>query len=452
MENAKNHQEFLGSEPIGRLLLKLSVPATVAMLVNALYNLVDTIFLGRGVGSNAIGGLSISLPAQMIIMAFGISIGTGSASIISRNLGAHNYDRANQAAGNAFAMAIVFGALTTLLGILFIKPLLLLMGASETLYHYAYDYLSIILLGAPFIAFAMVSNNILRAEGNARMAMSSMLLGTITNIILDPIFIFPLNMGIKGAALATIIGQFLSFIYVLHHFASGKSSIHFNIKFMKPDKSILKETFILGIPTFARQSGQSIVTILVNNLLNRYGGDIYISGMGIINRIVMFLFMPLFGMVQGFQPIAGYNYGAQNYKRVLQSLRLAIIIATIYTSIGFILIQLFPSFLTSIFTYDQELVEVSSHIIRLFTLVLPFLGFQIIGASYFQSAGKGGPSMILNLSRQFLFLIPLILILPLLFQLNGIILAFPIADALATIVTMFWLSWEVTHLKSTPEK
>jgi len=446
-DKARKHQEFLGQEPIGKLLSKLSIPATIGMMVNAFYNLVDTIFIGRGVGPDAIGGLSIALPAQMIVMAIGIAIGTGAASIVSRNLGAQNPERANLGAGNAFGLALVMGITITVLGLIFIEPLLLIMGASETLFPLAYDYMSVIILGAPFIAFAMVSNNLLRAEGNAKMAMVSMLIGTVLNIILDPLFIFVFKMGIRGAAIATVISQIASFLFVFFHFLLGKSSINFGLKYMKPDLSILKETFVLGFPAFARQSGQSLVTILVNNLLSLYGGDVYISAMGVFNRLILFLFMPLFGMVQGFQPIAGFNYGAKQYKRVKEVLWLSIKIATAYMTVGFIMMFFFPQVMTRIFTSNQELITVASQVIRRLCIFLPFVGFQIVGSAYFQSVGKGIPSLFLNLSRQFLFLIPLLLILPVFFELQGLLWSFPIADALATIVTMIWLSWEVTHLR-----
>lgn len=272
-----NKQEFLGTEPLGRLLIRLSVPATIAFMVGALYNLVDTIFIGWGVGKDAIGGLSIALPAQMLIMAFGIAIGTGTASIISRNLGAGKLDRANIAAGNAFGSALFFGALTVILGLVFIHPLLEIMGVTPGLKPYAYDYLSVILWGSPFIISAMTANNIIRAEGKAKIAMATMLVGTGLNIVLDPVFILALNMGIKGAAIATVISQIASFLFISHYFVDGKSTIQFHFKYWKPDLSIQREMFILGFPAFARQAGQSLVTILLNNMLRTYGSDLYIS-------------------------------------------------------------------------------------------------------------------------------------------------------------------------------
>lgn len=437
----------LGQAPIGKLLLKMSLPATFAMLVNGLYNLVDTIFIGRGVGTEAIGGLALAFPAQMIIMAFGISIGQGAASVVSRNLGAENDVRARSAAGNAFALATLSGSVILVLGLVFLEPLLNLLGATDALRIHARDYLSIILLGSPFIALAMTSNNLLRAEGKAKVSMTVMLIGAVTNIILDPIFIFALKMGVSGAAWATVIGQFLAFLYASRFFLSGKTLVHVKPKHWIPERSVLREIVVLGFPTFVRQGGQSIVSVILNNLLGRYGGDIYISAYGVVNRLLMFLFMPLFGTVQGFQPIAGFNYGARLFGRVRKTLKITVIYATAYTTVGFLLLFLMPRTFAGIFSSDPQLIDTVAHVMRYVIAVFPLIGIQIIGGSYFMVIGKSLPSLVLNLSRQFLILIPLLLILPQYFGMTGLLISFPIADLLATIITIVWLSAELGNMK-----
>lgn len=441
----------LGQAPIGKLLLKMSLPATFAMMVNGLYNLVDTIFIGRGVGTEAIGGLALAFPAQMIIMGFGISIGQGAASVVSRNLGAENDVRARRAAGNAFALAALAGILILTLGTVFLEPLLNLLGATDALRIHARDYLSIILLGSPFIALAMTSNNLLRAEGKAKVSMVVMLIGAVTNIILDPIFIFAFKMGVSGAAWATVTGQFLAFLYASRFFLSGKTLVHVKPKHWIPEASVLREIVALGFPTFVRQGGQSIVSVILNNLLGRYGGDIYISAYGVVNRLLMFLFMPLFGTVQGFQPIAGFNYGAGLFDRVRRTLKITLIYATAYTTVGFLLLFLMPRTFAGIFTADPQLIDTVAHVMRYVIAVFPLIGIQIIGGSYFLVIGKSFPSLVLNLSRQFLILIPLLLLLPRYFGITGLLVSFPVADFLATIITVIWLLAELRNIKDIPE-
>ena len=265
---------MLGNESIGKILARMSVPAALAMLVMALYNVVDTIFIGRGVGTDAIGGLTIAFPFQIIVMAFAGMIGFGTASVVSRSLGAGNRERAYTAAGNAFTSSVGFGLLVTVVGYALLDPILRLFGATPVLLGYAREYLSVILIGSVFITFSMATNNIVRAEGRATVAMVTMVLGAVANIILDPIFIFGFNLGIRGAALATVSSQFLSFAFLLFFFLSGRSSLKIRLPHLKPVGSVLKVVFALGVPTFIRQSGMSLVLIIVNNLLGHYGADI----------------------------------------------------------------------------------------------------------------------------------------------------------------------------------
>ncbi len=438
--------QMLGSQSIGKLLLRLSVPATVAMLVMALYNVVDTIFVGRGVGTDAIGGLTIVFPFQIIVMAFANMIGIGTASVVSRNLGSGNRDRACTAGGNAFAVSIGFGLLVTILGYTLLNPILRLFGATPVLLGYAREYLSVILAGTVFITFAMSTNHIVRAEGKATVAMLTMVLGAVANIILDPIFIFGLKMGIRGAALATVISQFLSFCFLLLFYLSGRSSLKIRPIHLKAVGGVLKEIFALGVPAFIRQGGMSLVLILVNNLLGRYGGDIYISVFGVIFRILHFVLMPLSGLVQGFQPITGYNYGAGKIDRVKYGVRLTLLISSALAVAGFLILSLLPGPIFRIFSTDSNLIRAGMPVLRVVVLIVPLIGIQMIGSAYFQAVGKARPAFFLGLSRQFIFLLPMMIVLPLAFGLWGVFAAFPAADFLSSLVTGLWLWKDVRNL------
>jgi len=444
MSNAQRAE--LGVAPVGTLLVKMSVPATVAMMVNGLYNLVDTIFIGRGVGTDAIGGLALAFPVQMIVMGVGMAIGQGAASVVSRNLGAENDRRARRAAGNAFALATAAGLVILAAGLLFLEPLLGLLGAMDPLRGHARDYLRIILYGSPFIALAMVSNNLFRAEGKARTAMTTMLIGAVTNIVLDPLFIFGFRMGVAGAAWATVIGQFLAFAFSASLFLRRRTLVVVRAKHWIPRASVLREITALGVPTFVRQGGQSIVAMLLNNMFGIYGGPVYISAYGVVFRLILFVFMPLFGTVQGFQPIAGFNYGARLYGRVRRTLRITAVYATAYTTTAFALLFGFPSLFAGIFTSDPQLIATVSRVMRSVVAAFPLLGIQIVGGAYFLVIGKSIPSLILNLSRQFLFLIPLLLILPRFFGLTGLLASFPAADLSAAVLTVTWLVLELRQL------
>jgi len=444
------NSKALGEENIGKLLKRLSIPAMMGMIVNALYNFVDTVFLGQFVGVDAIGALAISFPIQMIIMGLGTMIGIGAASAASRALGAKQIEKADHIVGNAFLSIFIIGILLITLGREFLNPILTLFGATDTLLPLAYDYMNIILMGSIFLTISMVSNNVIRAEGNAKVAMISMMIGTGFNIILDPIFIELLGFGIEGAAIATVLGQVLAFLYVTNYFYRGKSNFKIMPHHLKPNFEYLKEIFTVGFPTFMRQIAGSILAIVVNNSLGFYGGDLAISVYGVINRVLMFILMPMFGIVQGFQPIASFNYGAKNFKRVIEVLKVSIKFLIIYSTIGVIIIQLFPGIIIKMFNNDTELVSLGKVAIRIVTIMIPFVGVQILSASLFQAIGKAGPALIVSMSRQTLFLIPLVLLLPNFNNLGviGIYAAFPIADVLAIILSLYLLRREVISLKS----
>jgi len=437
---------FMGADPIGKLLAKLSIPAMIGMLVNALYNFVDTIFVGQAVGPLAIAGLSIAFPIQMLIGGFAQTFGVGSASIISRRLGEGNEKAAACAAGNAITGAVITSAAVMIIGIIFTDAILLLFGATPDILPYARDYVRIILLGSVFISLAMASNGIIRAEGQAKVAMQVMMLGAGLNIVFDPIFIFVFKLGIQGVAIATVISQFIAFLFIIRFFRTSRSTLPLQKESFIPKRKVQAEIITLGIPALVRQTGTSMMALTVNNMLRIYGGDLAIASFGMIIRMMMFLIMPILGIVQGFQPIAGYNYGALKFDRVKAVMKTAMAASTFIGIAALIIIQLFSRQLLSVFSTDQELLDIAAPAFRIMMAVIPLIGIQVIGSSLFQALGKRTPSIFLSLSRQFIFLIPLVLILPRFFKLSGVWAAFPAADLLSVVVTSISVASEVKKL------
>lgn len=443
----------LSEEKIGKLLLSFSVPAIVGMLVNALYNIVDRIFVGRGVGSLAIAGITIGFPVMLILMAFSMLVGLGATALISIRLGQNKKEDAEKIVGNAMILLVVIMLGLTVFGLAFLEPLLRMFGASEAVMPYAKDYLRIILYGAIFQGFGFGMNNIIRAEGNPKTAMFTMLIGAIVNTVLDPIFIYTFKMGIQGAALATIISQAVTSIWVLSYFVGGRSLLKVRKKNLRLKMSIVLSIFSIGFAPFMMQLAASAVNAILNNQLAVFGGDIAISAMGIVNSISTIILMPIFGINQGSQPIIGFNYGANKFDRVKQALRYSIMAATIIVTLGFFLIRIFPAQLITLFAQgDESLVNIGTNGLRIFFAVLPVIGFQIVSSNYFQAVGKPKQAAILSLSRQVLFLIPALLILPKYFELNGVWMATPVADALASIVTGVWIVFEIKKLEKNNTK
>lgn len=442
-----NRSKQLGEENIGKLLIQFSIPAIVGMLVNALYNIVDRIFIGKGVGNLGIAGIFVGYPISLILMAFSMLIGLGGNALVSIRLGQKREEDAEKILGNAFVLLILISICIGILGLLTLEPLLKAFGASETILPYSLDYMRIILIGAPLQAIGFGLNNFIRGEGNPKMAMATMLIGAILNTILDPIFIFVFDMGMKGAAIATIISQGASSIWVLSYFFRKKGLLKLKKENLKLKLDIFKEIISIGLAPFSMQIAASMVTVLLNNNLKNYGGDIATSSMAIINSITMLVLMPIFGINQGAQPIIGYNYGAEKYDRVKETLKLAIIFATAISTIGFIFTQIIPGKLISLFGKNEtELIEVASKAMRINLSMLPIIGFQIVSANYFQATGKPKQAMFLSLSRQVLVLIPALIILPKLFQLNGVWLASPVSDIIASIITAYFLVRDLKYL------
>lgn len=449
MDNSKQ----LGEDSIGRLLLQFSVPAIIGMLVNALYNIVDRIFVGNGVGLLAISAITVAFPITLIIMAFGMLIGVGAGSAISIKLGQNKKDEAEYILGNAVVLIIITSVLISILGLVFIEPLLIIFGASNNIIPLAKQYVSIILAVTLIQNIGFGLNYVIRSEGNPKMAMAAMSIGGILNTILNPIFIFVLGTGISGSAIATAISQTICSVWVLHYFFKGKSLLKIKIKYLKPEWNIIKQIFAIGMSPFLLQLVSSSVTIILNNSLKSFGGDTAIAVMGIINSIMFLIFMPIFGINQGSQPIIGYNYGAQNYIRVKKTLKLSIIAAVSISTTGFMIIQLFPQAIMHLFNKENvDLFTIGSSGMRIYLSMLPIVGFQVVGSNYFEAVDKAKKSIFLSLSRQVIILIPLIIILPRFLQLNGIWIAGASSDLIASLLTAYFIWDEMKRLKSIETK
>ncbi len=432
-------KHVLDTNNIPKILLKMSLPAMIGMVFMALYNIVDTIFIGKGVGSLGIAGITIVFPIQMIIMAIGQMIGIGGGSLVSRSLGSNNIEKANMTLGNVIFAILCLSIPITIFGSIFIDDLLFIFGATETILPYAKAYMEIIILGTFLVGISVALNNLIRADGHAKVAMLIMIIGGTTNIVLDAIFIFGLKMGIKGAAWATFTAHIITASFLFYYFLSKKSNLYLKLKYLKPNLSILKELFGIGAGIFARQASGGILVAVMNQTLATYGGDFAISAFGILFRLSMLTMTPMVGIAQGIQPIVGYNFGAKKYNKVKESMKIAIIWAMIAGTIGVIILFFFARQLMTLFTNNKEVIEIGVDALRVAVLAMPLVGFQIIGSAVFQALGKILPSFILSLSRQVLFLIPLVLILPKFFKLAGIWNSFLIADSLAAILTFIMI-------------
>lgn len=432
-------QNILGEEKISKLLMQFSVPAIIGMMVNTLYNIVDRMYIGNipDIGGLALTGVGITMPIMTIIMAFGMLVGMGTSARISLKLGQGKKDEAQHHLGNAFVLILIISLLITVVGLVFMDPILRVFGASADTEIYAAQYMQIIFIGTLFNMLSFGLNHSVRSDGSPKIAMFSMLIGAATNIILDPIFIFTFGMGVRGAAIATVISQIASAVWILYYFTKGKSNIKIRRHSMKLDKVIVLSIFSIGMSPFAMQLANSIVQILANNSLKMYGGDLAIGAMTIVSSVSMIFMQPLFGMNQGSQPIIGFNYGAKKYNRVKETVKYAVTIGTIIVTIGWVVIQTYPDLLIRIFNNDPELAGMARSGLKVFLFMLPVLGFQVISSNFYLAIGKAKVSMFLSLLRQVLLLIPCIIILPNIggLGLMGVWLAGPVADGLASIIT-----------------
>ena len=433
----------LGTEKISKLLIKQAVPATIGILVMSLNMIVDTIFVGQWIGVLAIAAITVVLPIAFLISSIGMGIGIGGSSIISRALGANNSEKAFLTFGNQISLTVILAILFVILGNVYSVPILNLFGAKGAILPIASQYFGVIIYGVPFLAFAMMGNPTIRAEGKPKFAMYAMMVPAVLNVVLDILFIKIFDWGMWGAGLATSIAYASCGLYILYFFLSSKSELKIIPKNFKLDVLIVKEITKLGGVSIVRQGAISILMIVLNYSLFTYGGEISIAVFGIINRVMMFALSPVLGVSQGFLPVAGFNIGAENNARVKETIKKSIYFGSILGTIIFVAIVLFKEQIIWIFTNDATLLEKTPDAMLVVFLVTPIVTMQLIGSAYFQAAGKAMPALFLTLLKQGIFLIPLAYFLPIYYGVNGVWWSFPIADTLATIITIFVLKREV---------
>lgn len=437
----------LATESVGKLLLKFSIPAIIGMLVNALYSVVDRIFVGRGVGSLALSGVAITFPITNIIMGVGMLVGTGAAAVVSIKLGQNKKMDAEKIIGNAYVLSIMLSLIITVIGLVFLNPILNVLGASAETMPYAKKFSIILLLGAVLQNVGFGLNPIIRSEGDPKTAMATMLIGAVLNLITNPIFIFVFKLGVAGSALATIISQAVCTIWIFSYFTKGKSLLKLKKNNMRLQKSVVSEIIAIGVSPFVMQVAASFVTIIINTSLKRYGGDLAIAAYSLIISVATLIVMPMFGINQGTQPIIGFNYGAKNVERVKKALKLGVIANAFISIIGFLSVQLFSVQIIQIFNNtDNKLVALGANGLSIFLAMIIFVGPQTSCVNYFQSVGEAKKSMGLSLLRQVILLIPCTLILPRFFKLNGVWMAGPTSDFISSIIAFIFITVEVKNL------
>ncbi len=453
------NQQALRNEPIGKLLFKFSIPAVLGMLLNSIYNIVDKLFIGNQadiintagdvvhVGTLSLAGLNIAFPIQMLIIALATMMGIGASSLISRYLGAKEFHKADVTFGNSLMMIIVLSAILTTVGTLFTEPILRIFGATDAIMPYALAYTKIVFYGTIFFSVTVSMNNIIRAEGNAIMAMVVMIVGTVLNIPLDYLFVIIFKMGVEGAAIATIIAQFLGFILITTYFLSGKSYFKIKANMFIVDWDIIGKTFAIGLPSLVRTGAFTLFSIVINNAIKQYGLDVHFAIMGVLSPVVSFVMMPSIGIAQGMQPIVGYNFGAKQVDRSNKALKISALSASMISIIGFILIFIFIKPIVGAFIQESETVKLGAKILRLIILGVPTLGLQIVASGYFQSIGKAIPALVISSARQVLILIPLILILTPIYGVDSIWWSMPLADYASCAMAIIWLSIEMRKEK-----
>ncbi len=432
------------TETIGKLLIKQAVPASIGILVMSLNILVDTIFVGHWIGSQAIAAINVVLPVSFFIAALGMSIGIGGSSIISRALGSKEVPKALKTFGNQITMTLLLTVVLVFFGLYYIDGIIPAFGGKGTIFEPAKIYYRIVLYGVPFLALSMMGNTVIRAEGKPKFAMYAMMIPSVSNLLLDVLFINVMDLGMMGAAWATTGSYVLCFVFIFWFFISKHSEMKITWPHFKLQKSIVSEISNLGLVTLSRQAIVSVTYLLMNNILFDLGGETSVTAYAIVSRMLMFALFPIYGITQGFVPIAGYNYGAHNYDRVKQTIRIAIIYAMVMASLIFVLLIGFPELITRMFTTDPLVIEKTPTAMRWVFAATPIIAIQLIGSAYFQAVGKAVPALLLTLSRQGFFFIPLIFILPLWYGELGVWMAFPVSDVLSTVLTAYILYREVS--------
>lgn len=439
MDNNRQATLELGTKPVGKLLMQYALPAIAAMTAASLYNMTDSIFIGQGCGALAISGLAITFPLQNLAAAFGAGVGVGASTCISVKLGQKDYTTAERVFGNAFTLNVIIGVAFSIITLMFLNPILRFFGASDATLPYAREYMVITLAGNAISHMFFGMNAILRAASKPRSAMMASIVTVVLNAILSPIFIWPLHMGIGGAALATIISQATVLAWQCRIFSNPQCIVHFKRGIYRPVAHIIKNIIAIGMSPFAMNVCSCIIIIFINNALMRHGGGMAVGAFGITNKIAFIFIMINMGMNQGMFPIAGYNYGARNYDRLLRVLRYTFVVAICIATVGFIIAQTLPYECARLFTTDENLIRISERAIRINMMVFPVVGAQMVCTGFFQSIGKAKISMLLSLSRQLLFFLPLLIVLPNFYDVDGVWMAQPISDMISAIVAVVLL-------------
>lgn len=434
----------LGTKPVGKLLMQYAIPAIIAMTASSLYNMVDSIFIGQGVGAMAISGLAITFPFMNLSAAFGAAIGVGASTLMSVKLGQKDYRTAENILGNTITLNIIIGVTFAAICLMFLDPILRFFGASDQTIVYARDYMEIILLGNAITHLYFGMNSVLRSASKPRHAMYATMFTVVLNTILDPLFIWTFGLGIRGAAYATVLSQFVALIWQFWIFSNPKELIRLKRGIYSLRGDLVKNIIGIGISPFSMNVCACMVVIFINNQLVRFGGDMSVGAFGIANRILFIFVMFVMGINQGMQPIAGYNYGAQKLDRMMQVVKLSIIAATAIMILGWFLAMLAPRQCVSLFTTDQHLIDTTVHGMRRMMVMLPIVGYQMVITNFFQCIGKVKISIFLSLSRQLLFLLPALALLPMWFGLDGVWLAQPVSDFIASVVTA-WIMIVYMH-------
>ncbi|MDI9545377.1 MAG: MATE family efflux transporter [Bacteroidota bacterium] len=445
--------ERLGKESINRLLLEFAIPSIVAMTATSIYNVVDRIFIGNAVGPMAIAGLALVMPVMNLLSAFGSMVGAGASSMVSIRLGQQRREEATSILGNTLILNFLIGGLLTILGLIFLDDLLILFGASPKTLPYARDFMQIILIANVLNHNFLGLNSIMRASGYPKKAMWSSLLTVGVNVALAPLFIFGFKWGIRGAALATAFAQLSGFIWVTAHFANKKHSLHFKRGYFKLRLKVIGDILSIGLSPFFMHLSASLVVVVINKSLAAYGGeqgDLAIGAYGIVNSVVMLILMLVLGLNMGMQPVVGYNFGARKNDRMLQAYRNTILVASLVTTSGFFMALLFPRTIVSVFTDDPGMIDLSVTCLKTVVLSFPVVGFQMVTTTFFQSIGKAAWSVFLSLSRQLIFLIPGIIIMPRLLGLKGVWVAMPLGDFLASLLTLIVIITQIRKYRSKP--
>ncbi|MBO5553552.1 MAG: MATE family efflux transporter [Paludibacteraceae bacterium] len=437
-----NRTAEFGTAPVHKLLWKYALPAIIAMTASSLYNIVDSIYIGHGCGALALGALTVAKPFMDICAAFGSLVGVGASSLLAIYLGERDYQRANMVLGNVIVLNVILSAVVMAVGLIWLDPILTAFGASEDTLAYAHEYMEIILYGNILTHIYFGLNSMLRSAGHPRFSMTATIVAVTINVILDPIFIFWLEMGVRGAALATVISQAVAVVWQITRFFDKEELVHFHKDIWVLDKHITKRALAIGMAPFLYNIAHCVVVIIINNQLKHYGGDFAIASYGVINRLTFVFAMIIMGLNQGMQPIAGYNYGARKYDRVMRSFYLTSIYATAVMAVVFVLGEFFPDWVTRVFTHDEVLISGTIRPMRIICSTMLIIGFQMVAGNLFTSIGMAGKSIFLSLTRQVLYLIPLLLVMPGLMTepLDGVWWAIPISDTIAalTAAVMLW--------------